>query len=59
MTPYIHDQTALLQSLIHVGLPLCVAHVCHLVPVHRQHLVSSLKLAHLSRAAYSGHRSES
>lgn len=52
MTAYIHDQAALLQSLLHAGLPVCVAHFCHLLPVHRQHLVSSLELAHLGLAAY-------
>lgn len=51
MSANIHDQTALLQSVLHAGLPVCVAHFCHLVPVHRQHLVSGLKLAHLGLAA--------
>ena len=51
MTAYIHDQAALLQSLLHAGLPVCVAHFCHLLPVHRQHLVSDLELAYLGLAA--------
>lgn len=50
--PDVHQQLALSQRRVHVGLPLFVAHFGHSLSTQSHNLIARLQVAQLSRAAW-------